>query len=391
MLILYINPWNIITYFGKKSMEKGKFVGYNNLWVYKLVRDFMNTVLKPNTKTDDKKRLIELELQLEEMTKTVEMQYEQILNARLDALTGLRNRDGLPDQVNAMLEENCEGFFFIMDMDNFKSVNDTYGHLEGDSVLARFAQELKKSIGENDVAARIGGDEFIVFSPESYTDSEIRRKALGIIRRIERALVAPGRLVRVTVSMGISKVPDNGTTYETLYSNADKALYLMKNEGKNGYKFYADIDESENDIVKCSKERASLAEITCKLREEKMEGSFVVEYNDFEKIYRFMERNLMREKRDVQCVLFTVDDDMELSEIALKRHREYLMEAVTSSLRKGDVTADYGSSQVLALLMDVNGKNAEMVIERILQRYRDKVGDAALEITYDIQPVTANE
>lgn len=120
-----------------------------------------------------------------------------------------------------------------------------------------------------------------------------------------------------------------------------------------------------------------------------MEGSFVVEYSNFEKIYRFMERNLIREKRDVQCVLFTIDEDMEEDDIALQRQMEHLQHAVTTSLRKGDVTTNYSSSQVLALLMDANKENAEMVVNRILAKYRMESGEDAMKITYDAEPLMA--
>lgn len=356
----------------------------------------MRTIFQSEKRADENKRVLELEkmkksleLQLEEMAKTVEKQQELIAMARRDTLTGLRNRDGVPEQVNAMLEETNEGTFFIMDMDNFKAVNDTYGHTEGDRVLVRFAGALRKAVEGTDIIARLGGDEFVVFSPGCADKYEIKAKAQHMVRQIERALVAPGRLLRVTVSMGISRAPFDGVTYEALYGNADKALYATKSVGKNGFKFYEDIADAGSKTAKNMRSQISLSEITLKLRERKMEGSFVVEYNNFEKIYRFMERNLTREKRDVQCVLFTLDDDMEADDLLLQRQMEHLQHAVSSSLRKGDVTTNYSSSQVLALLMDVNAENAQMVVERILAKYRMESGKDAVDITYDAEPLMA--
>ena len=118
--------------------------------------------------------------------------------------------------------------FFIMDMDNFKNVNDTYGHMEGDQVLIRFAKGLKKAVDVNDIAARLGGDEFMVFSPGHYNKYELKAKAQRIIRQIERELITPGRLMRVTVSMGIASAPLDGVDYKALYGNSDKALYYVK-------------------------------------------------------------------------------------------------------------------------------------------------------------------
>lgn len=358
----------------------------------------MHTIFQSEMKTDEKKKVLELErmkksleLQLQEMARTVEKQQEMIAMARRDPLTGLRNRQGVSDQINAMLHADCEGAFLIMDMDNFKSVNDTYGHMEGDRVLVRFAKALKRAVEADDIVARLGGDEFVVFTPGHREKYELKAKAQQIIRQIERALVTPGRLMRVTVSIGIALAPLDGITYEALYSNADKALYFTKNEGKNGYRFYEDLEKMQLCGAESVRSSSSLKEITNRLRERKMEGSFEVEYGNFENIYRFMERNLIREKREVQCVLFTIDDNMEVDEIGLKRQLEHLQHAVASSLRKGDVTTRYSSSQVLALLMDVNKQNADMVVNRILGRYRMEAGKDVMNILYDIQQLRASE
>lgn len=361
----------------------------------------MHTVFQSDTASDDNEKLMELEKmkknlehQLQEMARTVEKQQEMIATAKRDPLTGLRNRQGMPELVNASLRADCEGAFFIMDMDNFKSVNDTYGHMEGDHVLARFAKVLKGAIDSKDIAARLGGDEFVVFSPGYYDKWEVSAKAQRIIRQIERGLVMPGKLIRVTVSIGIACAPLDGTTYELLYGNADKALYSVKSEGKNGYHFFADMDGTESSTIVHGRPHSSLEEITSKLRERKMEGSFEVEYNNFEKIYRFMERNLIRVHREVQCVLFTLDDygeHIEVDESVIRGQLEHLQHAVVSSLRKGDVTTKYSSTQVLALLMDVNGENAERVVNRILARYRSEAGKEVINVRYDVQQLMASE
>lgn len=353
----------------------------------------MQTVVTP----EEQKKVLELEkmkrsleLQLQEMAKKVEEQKQQIAMAMRDPLTGLRNREGIAEQINALLKKDTRGTFFIMDMDNFKCVNDTYGHVEGDRVLIRFSSALCKAIGPENITARLGGDEFIVFSPGLHHRSLIEEKAAHIIRRIERELVTPGRLVRVTVSMGIALSPVDGVTFETLYTNADKALYYVKNDGKNAFRFYGEMNDSK---MKNCTPRASIEEITSRLREKKMEGSFVVEYGNFEKIYRFLERNIARENREVQCVLFTIDEpeDEAFDSIALQRQMEHLEHAITSSLRKGDVTTNYSSSQMLALLMDVNQDNSKVVINRILQKYRQEVGEDAMKIIYESQTLMPEE
>ena len=170
-----------------------------------------------------------------------------------------------------------------------------------------------------------------------------------------------------------------------------RSLYGVKNEGKNGYRFYADLDAAESTNGVYDRPHSSLEEITSKLRERKMEGSFEVEYNNFEKIYRFMERNLIRDQREVQCVLFTLEDYIDADELMIQQQLEHLQYAIVSSLRKGDVTTKYSSTQMLALLMDVNKENADMVVKRILNRYHAEAGKEVMNVLYDIQQLMASE
>lgn len=357
----------------------------------------MHTDTQTETEDDEKQKIAELEKmkqnleqQLQEMTRTIERQREMIAMAKRDPLTGLRNRQGIPELVNASLCAHCEGIFFIMDLDNFKNVNDTYGHMEGDRVLIKFAKAIKAVAEPKDLLARLGGDEFVVFSLGHYDKYEVKAKAQRFIRQIKRSLIALGKPLQVTVSVGIASAPLDGVTYEELYENADKALYSVKKEGKNGYYFFSDLEQKQqfNDAV-CGKPRNSIEEITKKLKEHKIEGSFEVTYNHFEKIYRFMERNLIRDYREVQCVLFTLENYTEAEEIVIQQQMEHLQHAVVSSLRKGDVSIRYSMTQVLALMMDVNTENAGRVAERVLGNYRRIAGRTTLGTLYDIRQLTA--
>lgn len=343
-------------------------------------------------KTDNEQQLIELEKiktnlehQLREMEQTIKKQQEMIVMARRDPLTGLRNRQGIPELVNASLRTQCEGNFFIMDMDNFKSINDTYGHMEGDRVLVKFAKALKGAVEPKDIAARLGGDEFVVFSPGHFDKYEVKAKAKRFIRQIEHSLATPKRPVQVTVSIGISSAPHDGMTYETLYEAADKALYSVKNEGKNGYCFFDELTESMRVRTVHSRPNSTLTEITGRLSERHMEGSLEVSYSHFMGIYRFMERNLIRSHREVQCVLFTLADYTDADDQVIQQQLEQLQHAIVSSLRKGDVTAKYSATQILVLLIDANRESADMVVKRILSKRCLNM----INVLYDIQQLDA--
>lgn len=349
------------------------------------------------TASDERKRLseleqmkISLELQLKEMSAQMKAQQEKIASAQRDVLTGLRNRAGVAEEINQILLQKKAGVFCIIDMDNFKQVNDTYGHLEGDRVLVRFAELIQNCVDKDGLIARIGGDEFIIFFPEVLSRYEINSKVSKMIRTIEKGLVRPNKLIRNTVSMGIAVAPNDGITFEMMYTNADKALYHAKNHGKASFSFYEDVEKS---LKTKAKQKLSIREITSKLRENKMEGSFIVEYDSFEKIYRFLERNLAREQKEVQCVLFTINDteEQELDDIELQRQMEHLQHAVTLALRRGDVTTSYSSCQMLVLLMDVNLFNAQRVVERILNKFEEETGISSAHISSEIQQLMPEE
>ena len=165
--------------------------------------------------------------------------YDEILGkSTTDALTGLSNREYFQIMVTKRLYDNTPGAIFMMDMDNFKGVNDTYGHQMGDNVLISFAEVLRESLTREDLLCRIGGDEFIVFI-HGVTEVELLAEiATSIINGFQAKLAQKGYPVTTTVSIGIAVTEDYNNTFERMYRHADKVLYLSKNKGKNTYYFY---------------------------------------------------------------------------------------------------------------------------------------------------------
>ncbi|MDE6991088.1 MAG: hypothetical protein K2P42_10580 [Lachnospiraceae bacterium] len=104
-----------------------------------------------------------------------------------------------------------------------------------------------------------------------------------------------------------------------------------------------------------------------------------------------MERNLIRDNREVQCVLFTLEEYVDAEERGIQGQLVHLQHAVATSLRKGDVTTKYSSTQVLALMMEVNRDNAEIVVNRILARYRTEAGKEVMNVLHDVQQLMACE
>lgn len=152
-----------------------------------------------------------------------------------DPLTGLLNHAYARQRIAERLAElpDCHYAMVIFDLDHFKSANDTYGHIFGDQVLKHVAHCLQSSIRTGDIAARVGGDEFLLFL-EYDTDLE------SIIQRIFHALCGQYEDFPISISMGIARTQTVGTAYEDLFHAADQALYTVKRSGRGQYKFYND-------------------------------------------------------------------------------------------------------------------------------------------------------
>jgi diguanylate cyclase (GGDEF)-like protein/PAS domain S-box-containing protein len=153
-----------------------------------------------------------------------------------DTLTDLPNRFLLIDRLDQLLfraRRSSTGFAVIfMDIDSFKDVNDTYGHEVGDLLLRGVGQRLAKSVGQGDIVARVGGDEFvIILDPTEETRADV--VALKVLQLLSKPFTLERRRVEVTVSIGISFYPDNGADADTLLRAADYAMYLAKREGGN--------------------------------------------------------------------------------------------------------------------------------------------------------------
>lgn len=159
-----------------------------------------------------------------------------------DALTGLYNKLYLYEKIGFHLStlkdsSKLEAMFFI-DADNFKYVNDTLGHSLGDKLLIEISNRLRFFTGENSSLFRLGGDEFIIYTKHIDSRDEIKKFASDIVTAFHKPFIIDGNLLNITISMGISLFPENGTSIETLLSCADMAMYKIKQQKRNGYFFF---------------------------------------------------------------------------------------------------------------------------------------------------------
>ncbi len=163
--------------------------------------------------------------------------------AHHDSLTGLPNRYLLKIRLDAIIsgwskETNHLAAVLFLDLDGFKSINDTLGHDIGDIVLQTVGRRLQHCIREHDMAARLGGDEFITIIDRITSREEAALVADKIRHQIALPIVTEGHGLQVTCSMGVSFFPGDGVNAESLLKNADMAMYSAKQQGKNNYLFY---------------------------------------------------------------------------------------------------------------------------------------------------------
>ena len=161
-----------------------------------------------------------------------------IRQADSDPLTGLLNRGAMEREIKAFLAgEGSHGnhALFMLDFDNFKSVNDTLGHAKGDQLLTQFANGMRRLFRAGDFLSRIGGDEYMIFIKFAQEDLIILDKAEAL--RNEMAVLSRKIGIPVSISVGIAVYDRDGNTFETLYKLADKALYQVKRSGKNAIAF----------------------------------------------------------------------------------------------------------------------------------------------------------
>lgn len=178
--------------------------------------------------------------------RAAERQVQQL--ASFDFLTGLPNRALLNDRLKqAMLacgRHECKIAVFFLDLDHFKAVNDSLGHTVGDLLLQAVAERLENSIRQSDTIARIGGDEFVIITMGLHDELNASLVATTILKCLDEPFWISGREIFINGSLGISIYPDDAGDASTLLKNADMAMYVAKEQGRNRYNYYAkDLQE----------------------------------------------------------------------------------------------------------------------------------------------------
>lgn len=155
--------------------------------------------------------------------------------SEIDPLTSVFNKETTQKLIDQKLKNHEHFCFLILDVDDFKSVNDNYGHAVGDKVLKNLSDLFKNHFRQTDIVGRIGGDEFIILiEDEHIAESRIQ----SLLKKVNELKIEELQDFKLSISVGMAFAPSNGTTFMELYRHADHALYQTKRTGKNNYKIY---------------------------------------------------------------------------------------------------------------------------------------------------------
>ena len=304
--------------------------------------------------------------------------------ASIDTLTGLYNKAYAEDKIGRLITDGHIGALLVMDVDNFKEINDTYGHIAGDKILQIIAETLRASTRFEDVLCRLGGDGFLVFLTDVSDRQEVAKYAKNISNLLSERLKKLYGGSACTVSIGIALYPEDGRTFGMLCDNADKPLYYVKRNGKNNYSFYSDEGPNKN-----AQDTGTDLDHIRHMIEGRMEtekGAFRVEYEEFRKLYHYISRSVKRNHQQVQTLLFTLGmNRSENQEVHSEEAMKTLELAVASSLRMVDVGTRYSNIQYMVILIDSDLENGRKVADRVIKQFYKIFGGRNVTVTYDIQ------
>jgi diguanylate cyclase (GGDEF)-like protein len=175
------------------------------------------------------------------MFQNVKRQRAIIVYANTDALTGICNKKNTENRIEEWLQHpDCKGTqaFLMFDIDNFKQINDSYGHSAGDAVLHQIGSLMRSYFREGDIVGRVGGDEFVVLMKNVNSPEDAVYRARTLATKMRNIKIRGFEDTVVTCSMGLAFSPENGIAYRDLYGCADEALYVTKGNGRDGCTIY---------------------------------------------------------------------------------------------------------------------------------------------------------
>jgi len=311
-------------------------------------------------------------------------QHDTVVNLRseatIDKLTGFLNKAATGEALSKFCS-NSEGSLAMIDLDSFKLVNDIYGHEMGDKILIAFADILRKNAPESSQYGRIGGDEFNAFLFGLLTTEELT----DFTQRLNDQLVAEAKRlmgedmdIPLGVSVGAVQVPKHGVVYDTLLKFADKALYVVKKNGKHGCLYYRAEDYEDDEL---NRSRLSIDTISEILGERSIpDVALQLDKDAFSDVYRYVMRYNVRNSRIAGKLLFTLDEPEGVDRQAYLDACDTFGNHIRDSLRKSDIFMRTRFNQYFVLLTEVRVDSLSLVCDHLIEKW-EKDHEGLLVIT----------
>lgn len=170
----------------------------------------------------------------------------KLIEQKKDSLTGVYERFAIENCARKLAQENRPFSLLLIDGDNFKNVNDSYGHKVGDVVIKIIAEKIQAAFGDKALVGRFGGDEFMVVFPDVTEYDTVWHACQHVHQQFHEFSVPDYPAIYITITIGLSRMPIDGTSYDELFEKADKALYRGKQKGRSCFIIY--LDEKHRDI-----------------------------------------------------------------------------------------------------------------------------------------------
>ena len=301
--------------------------------------------------------------------------------ATTDGLTGFLNKAGGKRKLQDSCEMSC-GMLMILDLDNFKLVNDIFGHDMGDRVLLAFSDVVRRNFRGGDIISRIGGDEFAAFigdMPDEWAVSAFTARLNRDLLAEANRLMGEEFGIPLGISVGAVKVPEYGRDYDVLLELADETLYKAKQNGKHCGLAYSDAFIKESDTLDI---KADLSRIT-KIITERNEGreAFILGTDAFAAVYNFVIRFNKRYDAKALKLLFVIEPAPE-DRASLDRIMDSFGDVLKASLRRSDVIMKNRGDQYFLLLPMMEESDSDGVVNRILGNWTGSPESTCCKVSY---------
>lgn len=301
-------------------------------------------------------------------SRTIESLTEE---ATLDKLTGFLNKSSGSEKA-ASLCRTRSGSLMILDLDNFKLVNDIYGHDMGDRILVSFSDIVRHNVRSQDVISRIGGDEFMAFFVDLISEDAVASLVCRLNEQLEQkaaSLMGSDHGIPLGISVGCAFAPEQSNEYQILFQYADSALYRVKMHGKHGYGIYDPGTVDSDDADDLERDLSRVIQIISERSETK--GAMMLGQEAFLWNYRFIIRFLKRYGGCANRILFSVtaEDKGALYNETIAQFGNVLK----NSLRKSDIIFQYRPNQFFVVMPHLSQKDTPVLIRRVLKAW-DNLG-----------------